>query len=94
MSKLLRYVVVYLIVGMAYSYHLNEEASKALKAEERRAIQRRSTAYSYLAKKRKEHPENSSEELRTKANRTFLVFAGSSVVFVMIGWSVFVTPSR
>jgi hypothetical protein len=45
MSKLLRYVVVYLVLGMGYSYHLNEKANNALKAEEQKAMQRRNTAY-------------------------------------------------
>lgn len=94
MSKLLRYVVVYFLLGMAYSYHLNADANKALKAEEQRAIQSRNTAYSYMAKKRKDLPKYSSAELKTNATKTLLAFAGSSVVFVMIGWSVFSTPHR
>ena len=94
MSQLLRYVVVYFLLGMAYSYHLNEDANKALNAEEQRAIQSRNTAYSYMAKKRKDLPKYSSAELRTNATRTLLAFAGSSLVFVMIGWSVFSTPHR
>ena len=94
MSKLLRYVAVYLFIGMAYSYHLYEEASIALKAEEQRAIQRRNTAYSYMAKKRKEQPEHSSEELRANAKRVLIAVVDTSVVFVIIGWASLTTPSK
>ena len=94
MSKLMCFLVVYLLVGLAYSYHLHEEANQALKAEEQRAIQRRHTVVSYMAKKRKDSPRYSSAELRTNAKRTFTWFAGSSVVFVMIGWSTLVPAPR
>ena len=94
MSKLLRYVVVYLVLGMGYSYHLNEKANNALKAEEQKAMQRRNTAYSYMIKKRKDDTEYSAEELKTRANRTFMVVAGSSVLFVLIGLAVIDPNSR
>lgn len=94
MSQLLRYIVVYFLLGMVYSYHLNAEASIVLKVEEQRAIQRRNTAFNYMAKKRKEHPEYSSEDLRTNANRIFIAVSCTSVAFVLFGWSVLMTPLR
>ena len=94
MSKLLCFVAVYLLIGTAYAYDLNEEASNVLKAEEQRAIQKKNTAYSYLAKKHNELPTYSSEELKTKATRTLVGVVGSSAVFVVIGLCVFDPNSR